>query len=267
MDTLGQLFGYFFTHKDFLPPAHELDGTLFTPLHLAVSAILLAIIILAAIRLRHLGERGVRTCLFVLWVSVTVLEVIKTLWETFAGASVHFEIWGNLPLYPCSIFMYAMPLAIFGKGIVRKMGCGYVCTLGTLGAAVNFFYPVNVIGRYSCISFAGAQTLLFHGTMLFCALLMLLSGYHSYRDARRPLDLLLPAVPALAVSVIANTVNFTLDTDYMFFRLRSFFFAPLGEALPPFVSVLLVYLLYLIIHAAPYLPFYLKNRRRAKESQ
>lgn len=103
--------------------------------------------------------------------------------------------------------------------------------------------------------------------MLFCALLMLLSGYHSYRDARRPLDLLMPAVPALAVSVIANTVNFTLDTDYMFFRLRSFFFAPLGEALPPFVSVLLVYLLYFIIHAAPYLPFYLKNRRRAKESQ
>ena len=157
MDTLGQLFGYFFTHKDFLPPAHELDGTLFTPLHLAVSAILLALIIFAAIRLRHLGERGLRTCLFVLWVSVAVLEVIKTLWETFAGATVHFEIWGNLPLYPCSIFMYAMPLAIFGKGIVRKMGCGYVCTLGTLGAAVNFFYPVNVIGRYSCISFAGCR--------------------------------------------------------------------------------------------------------------
>ncbi len=267
METIGQLFGYFFTHKDFLPPAHELAGTLFTPLHLAVSAILLALIIFAAIRLRHMSERGLRTCFLMLWLLVTALEVVKTLWETYAGATVRFEIWGNLPLYPCSIFMYAMPLAIFGNERIRKMGCGYVCTLGLLGAAVNFFYPVNVIGRYSCISFAGVQTLLFHGTMLFCALLMLLSGYHSYRSACTPRDLLLPAVPALAVSVAANIVNFTLDTDYMFFRLRSFFFAPIGAALPEPVSVLLVYMLYLIIHAAPYLPFYFGNRRRAKENK
>ena len=267
MDTLGQLFGYFFTHKDFLPPAHELVGTLFTPLHLIVSAVLAALIVFAAIRLRHMSERNLRICLLVLWVTVTLLEVAKTLWEAHAGATVRFEIWGQLPLYPCSIFMYAMPLAIFGNARVRRMGCGYVCTLGLLGAAVNFFYPVNVIGRYSCISFAGMQTLLFHGTMLFCALLMLLSGYHSYRGARKPIDLFMPAVPALAVSVVANIVNFTLDTDYMFFRLRSFFFAPLGAALPVPVSVLLVYLLYLIIHTAPYLPSYFASRRHTKESQ
>ena len=49
----------------------------------------------------------------------------------------------------------------------------------------------------------------------------------------------------------------------MFFKLESFFFAPIGAATPDWFSVVLVYVLYLIIHAAPYVPGYIKNRRSA----
>jgi hypothetical protein len=70
----------------------------------------------------------------------------------------------------------------------------------------------------------------------------------------------LPAVPALVVSIVANAVNFSkINSDYMFFKLNSFFFAPIGAALDDWLSVLIVYLLYLIIHAAPYLPCYIKH--------
>ena len=100
--------------------------------------------------------------------------------------------------------------------------------------------------------------------MLFAAIVMLRSGYHSYKKARRLTDLLLPAVPALCVSVIANAVNFSkINSDYMFFKLNSFFFAPIGAVTPDLVSVIAVYFLYLIIHALPYLPCYFKNRRAA----
>ena len=36
----------------------------------------------------------------------------------------------------------------------------------------NFFYPANVLSNYSCLSFAGAHTMLFHGTMMFCFMLL-----------------------------------------------------------------------------------------------
>ena len=190
-----------------------------------------------------------------------ILEPTKIVWETLSGASRNFEWGGILPLYPCSIFMYAMPLAIFGRGKVRYMGCGYVCTLGLLGAAVNFFYPANILSNYSCLSFAGFHTFFFHGAILFCALVMLISGYHSYKSAKTVWDLLLPALPALAVSVVANLVNFSkIGSDYMFFKLNSFFMAPLGALLPDAVSVLLVYAIYLFIHALPYLPCYIRHR-------
>ena len=191
-----------------------------------------------------------------------MLEAVKIVWETVSGNTVSFA-WGSImPLYPCSIFMYAMPFAIFGKGKVRYMGCGYVCSLGFLGGAINFVYPANVLSSYSCISFAGLHTLLYHGAIVFCALVMLLSGYHSYKEAKEFTDLIIPAVPAICVSVVGNIVNFSkIGSDYMFFKLNSFFFAPIGAATPDWLSVVIVYFIYLLIHALPYLPSYFKNRK------
>lgn len=270
MNTLSELLKAFFTHKDFLPPASEIAGTMFTPLHIVFAVISLAIVILCGLYVSKKSEKTIRTVFFVLWAMICILEVTKIVWETVSGASINFEVTGVLPLYPCSIFMYAMPLAIFGRGKWRYMGCGYVCSLGLLGGTINFVYPATILGSYSCISFAGFHTFFYHGVMVFCAIAMLRSGYHSYKEARKPLDLLLPAIPALAVSVVANIVNFSpIGSDYMFFKLSSFFFAPIGAALPVGLCVVIVYLLYLFIHSMPYLPCYFKNRKSlaTKENQ
>ncbi|MBP3396899.1 MAG: YwaF family protein [Clostridia bacterium] len=261
MKTLSELFSHFFTHKDFLPPASEIAGTLFTPLHFICAGILLVLLVTTAVWVAKRREKTIRTVFLVIWLATLILEPTKIVWETLSGASHNFEWGGILPLYPCSIFMYAMPFVIFGRGRLRYMGCGYVCTLGLLGAAVNFFYPANILSNYSCLSFAGFHTFFFHGAILFCALVMLISGYHSYKSAKTVWDLLLPALPALAVSVVANLVNFSkIGSDYMFFKLNSFFMAPLGALLPDAVSVLLVYAIYLFIHALPYLPCYIRHR-------
>ena len=270
MHSLLDLLRNFFTHKDFLPPSSEIAGTMFTPLHIVFAGISLAAVILCALWVSKRSEKTIRTIFGVLWALICTLEVTKIIWETVSGASVNFEVTGVLPLYPCSIFMYAMPLAIFGRGKWRYMGCGYVCSLGLLGGTINFVYPATILGSYSCISFAGFHTFFYHGVMVFCAIAMLRSGYHSYKEARKPLDLLLPAIPALAVSVVANIVNFSpIGSDYMFFKLSSFFFAPIGAALPVGLCVVIVYFLYLFIHSMPYLPCYFKNRKSLaiKENQ
>lgn len=265
MSDLIFLLENFFTHKDFLPPANEIAGTIFTPLHIVYAAVLLTAVIVLGLWVSKKSELTVRTLFFVIWITMVCFEIAKIIWESVSGAAVNFEAGGVLPLYPCSIFLYAMPFAIFGKGWVRYMGCGYVCSLGLLGGVINFVYPANVLSNYSCISFAGTHTFTYHGALIFCALVMLASGYHSYKRATRPWHLLLPALPALAVSVVANAVNFSpIGADYMFFKLNSFFFAPIGAATPDWLSVILVYFLYLLIHALPYLPSYISKARVGK---
>ena len=262
--TFTELLRNFFTHKDFLPAADTIPGTMFTPLHFIFAAISLSAVIGLSFYLSRRRERTRRTVFCVLWALIVVLEVVKIAWESFTGATVGIEWTGVLPLYPCSIFMYAMPLCIFGHGDVHRAGCGYLCTLGLLGGTINFVYPATILGNYSCISFAGFHTFLYHGAIVLCALTLLLSGDHSYRGVTRWQQLLIPALPFLGVSVLANLVNFSpIDSDYMFFKLESFIFAPIGRALPDLVCVVIVYAAYLAIHALPYLPSFVANRRAA----
>lgn len=262
MWSLGQVLQNFFTHKDFLPQAQCLPGTLFTPLHLVFALVCACAVAVSCRVLSKKPEKTIRWTFGVLWAAVTCLEVVKIIWETVSGVRPEFNWAGILPLYPCSIFMYAMPFAVWGKGQLRESACGYVCSLGLLGGAVNFVYPANILGSYSCLSFAGMHTFFYHGTMVLCALTMLFSGYHKLTGITRPRQLLRPAVPFLIVSVVANLVNFSpVGSDYMFFRLESFFFAPLGAALPKWATVIIVYAAYLLIHALPYLPSYLSNRK------
>ena len=252
----------FFTHKDFLPPASELQGTLFTPLHLVFSALCIAAVIFLAIKLSKKSEATIKTVFTILWALLVTLEITKIIWETYSGKVTNFEWGGMLPLYPCSIFMYAMPFAIWGKNWAKDSACGYVCSLGFLGGAINFIYPANILSNYSCISFAGFHTFFYHGSIVFCTLVMLMSGYHSYKNVTRKSQLLLPSLPFLAVSIVANIVNYSkIDSDYMFFKLESFIFAPLGAATADWLATILVYATYILIHALPYIPFYIKNKR------
>ncbi len=265
MQMIGFLLQNFFTHKDFLPPADQLAGTLFTPLHLVFAACALAVTVIAFLKAAKWEEKKLQRVYAVLWLLVVVLEAAKMAWETVSGKTVNFEWGGMLPLYPCSIFMYAMPFAIWGKGLVRKAACGYVCSLGLLGGAINFIYPANILGAYSCISFAGMHTFFYHGTLVFCALSMMLSGYYDPRWVKKWYHLLVPAIPCFVVSIVANAVNFSpIDSDYMFFKLESFFFAPLGQATADWLSVVIVYMIYALIHALPSLPFFFQNRKDTK---
>lgn len=263
MNTLPKLLKNFFVHKDFLPPKSEIAGTLFTPLQIIFSILLLTLVICLAVIVAKKSEKTIRAVFAVVWAFFLVFEVVIILYEAYAGAEPKMEWTGNLSLYPCSVFLFAMPFAIWGRGKVRYAACGYVCTLGFVGGVVNFVYPANVLSNYSCISFAGFHTFSYHGAIIFTMLVMIISGYHVYHKAKKWEDLILPSVPFLCLSVVANIVNFSpIDSDYMFFKLESFFFAPIGAATPDWVAVIIVYAAYIIIHALPYIPFYVRNKKR-----
>lgn len=263
MKDFTYLLENFFTHKDFLVPAEQIPGTLFTPLHFVFSAVLLAVIILSAIHVakhKHL----IKPVLLTIWIIMLVWEFVIVTWESVAGKEVALDLKSNLSLYPCSIYLFALPFAMLGKGNVKKSACGYLCTLGLMGASINFFYPAIRLSTYSCISFIGFHTFLFHGSMLFTCLVLLISGYHRYTHVTKWQELFLPCIASLLMSVPANIVNYTIGADYMFFR-GDF---PIVHAIfgdtPRVIITLVMYALYIFIPALYYLPSFLRNRKNAK---
>ena len=164
-------------------------------------------------------------------------------------------------------FGYTMIMAETTLGrMTRKSPVGAFSSFGRgkllkAGGWMNAIVPVLIVPGVMFLLILEQPNLSTGGSILICALVMLKSGYHSYKKATRFYHLLIPAIPALAVSVIANAVNFSkIGSDYMFFKLNSFFFAPIGAATPDWFSVILVYFIYLLIHALPYLPFYIYNK-------
>ena len=260
--AFGDLIRNFFTHKDFLPSADKIPGTMFTPLHFVFAAIMVAIVTSGILVVRRLDEKKIKTIFTVLWAVLTVAEMTKLVWETTTGQTVSFNWVGNLPVYPCSIWMYAMPFIIWGKGCVRNAACGYVCTLGLVGGLINFVYPATILGDYSAVSFPGFQTFFYHGAMVFTAFVIITSGYHRIDHAQKLSDCFLAVIPAYIMSIFANAANVILGTDYMFFRCNSFFLAPIGAALPDLVTFPIAYLIYAVVCCTPYLIAYLLKRKR-----
>lgn len=262
--TFAELLKNFFTHKDFLPPRSEVPGMLFSPLHFLVSAIALAVFVYASYRLIKASRIVMQKSLTVLWAVAVVLEIVKFIWEAVAGKEVYVFVQGALPLYPCSIYLFIFPFAIWGGALVRHAVSAYVCILGFLGAAVNFFYPANVMGEYSCISFAGFLTLYTHGVMLMSALVLLFRRELRFDNIDSAKKLLAPCLPVLIFSIPVNIVNFTCDADYMFFKCDSFFLKPIGDATPDYVTVIMMYAVYIAIHVLPFLPSYISNVKSKK---
>ncbi len=264
---LKDIFSNFFTHKDFLPEPENWHGTLFTPFQIVFCLITAIFIGFACVKCAKKSEAFQKKVFCVLWLIALITEPIIGIYDCTAGKELFLD-WANiLPLWPCSIYLFALPFAIWSKGNVRYSACGYICTLGLLGGTINFVYPATYLSRYCCISFAGFRTVFFHGAIVFTAVTMLLSGYHSFKDVKGLKQLLLPCVPAFIISVPANIVNFTLGTDYMFFKMESFFFAPIGAATPDWFSVVLVYIIFAVIHTLPYLPSFHTNLKQKKSKQ
>jgi len=260
------LFANFFTHKDFLPPANEIPGTMFTWLHFLFSAIVIAILVVCIYFATKISDKAYKNVLIVLWVSLVIAEVVKILWETFSGKQVDFFIQGMLPLYPCSLFMYTLPFIIFGKDIIRHAACGYMCTLGIVGGLINFVYPATILGSYSAISFAGFHTFFYHGSMVFVAVTLLLRKWHSYTGIDSVKKYLVTPIPILLFSIPVNIVNFTLNADYCFFKCESFILAPIGAALPTPVTVILMYIFYILVALLPYTPSFIKNCKKQNKA-
>ena len=261
-------FEHFFTHKDYIRAMEQegmyIPGKLFSPLHFLVSAIILGLIVLSVWYVaKRKSEKLLKGIYLAIWITLTSVEVIKMIWESVSGMSIGFETTGILPLYPCSVIMYVLPFTIWGTEKLKNIANGYICTIGFIGALINFVYPATALPNYSVLSFVGLHALLYHGAMLFCATSMVATGYHSLKFAKKWTDLLLPAIPILVFSIPANIVNYTIPgCDYMFFMGNFTFLGTIFKNTPDYVTTILAYILYIVVPALFYLPGFIKNQKQ-----
>ena len=176
--------------------------------------ILLAVLTAAFIWFLNKNKRKhvnlVKYSLISTWAIAVIIDIVKII----VSVSTKSFVWsGSLPLYICSIFMYAMPFAIWGKSKFKDIGCTYVCTIGLFGAIMNYIIP-SVTYNYSLLSFWGLHTTIYHSMLLVAPFIMLCTGYTKL--SFRNIGWTFLGFVCLTLPVVA--IDYIIPADYMYFR-------------------------------------------------
>ena len=264
--NMEYVFRNFFTHKDNLVDAKYIPGTVFTPLSWAFIASLTVLIVAGAWWCSNHRAR-IRKVFFYNWVFYAVWEVVVIVYDTLGGNTTAFDYAVNLSLYPCSLYLYMMPIILFSRpdGPWHWMGCAYICTLGLVGGTINFVYPIGQLTEYSCISFVGFHSLFYHGNLLFTFLTLIWSGEWRYTGITKARYLFMASIPTILMSIPANIVNYTVGADYMYFTGRFPLLMIMFPDAPKEMITLFMYGLYIFLPPFFFLPSYISNRLRKRK--
>lgn len=99
-----------------------------------------------------------------------ILEVIKIIYSMSVN-SLH-DVNTYLPLYYCSMLLYAGLLSSFGKGKLKRAGDVFLMTGSIVGGIVFIIYPSTSLPRYPAFHILSIHSFLFHGIMVYLGILL-----------------------------------------------------------------------------------------------
>ncbi len=206
----------FFDYKKFITyHGEDYWGTA----HLVFMAVAMLAIIILPILLRKTKEEKITLFLKILSCAIVGLEIIKITWETVwdikTGGSFNWD--GLLPLYTCSMFLFVLPIAAWGKGKIKRCATAWLSTIGVFAGMTNFFLP-PILHTYPFWTMATFASLNFHFWMVFVGIFLGVTGYYKAEWS----DILYSWLPLAAFSVIVIPANYILQglgfyPDYMLY--------------------------------------------------
>ena len=206
-------YGNFFDYKSNLDGYHGQDymstGQF---IFLGIATI---VIILLCIFLRKINHKKIDLFLKTLAIAIPLLEIIKIVVESYFDIKLNgsFNYSGLLPLYTCSLFIYTLPIAAFGKGKAKECCLSFITTLGIFAGLTNFVMA-SILLTYPFFNFHTFVSLNFHFWMTFTGVFLICSKYYVPKWS----DIIKGFIPVVLLSLIVIPIDYIFEFDYMFYR-------------------------------------------------
>ncbi len=181
-------------------------------MHIVYMLICLVLIPLLIRHLKGKGQQKITKIMQVTAIALIIEEIVKISWESYWDIKTGqgFNAGGILPLETCSLFIYTLTIAGFGKGKAREWALAWMSSIGVLGG-ISYILFTNVLKWYPFFSYGAFHSMIFHFLMVFIGLLIPFSGYHHFSLE----DINNGFMPQLLMALVVIPLDYRFDWDYM----------------------------------------------------
>lgn len=158
----------------------------------------------------------IKKCTKVIW----FWEIIIILFKLKTG-SIR-DIGNYIPLYYCSLLLYASLLSSYAKGKLQRMGDVFLATGGIVGGIIFIIAPTTTLPTYPMMHIVSLHSFLFHGIMLYLGILINVTKYIELQIT----DIKYYASLVGIVCILAYIINNIFDSNLMFIS-KEFKIAPI----------------------------------------
>lgn len=147
----------------------------------------------------------------VMAIVMTCLEVIKIGYNFYYGYT-WLDAW--VPLSFCSLFIYALWLSGYGKGVSKNIGDAYIVIGCFLGGFGFLLFPTTSLMRYPIWHYLCLYSLFFHGAMIYLGVMYI-------KQHRTPINqktFMYFSLYFMIFAIISMILNVIYDSNIMILR-------------------------------------------------
>jgi putative membrane protein len=180
--------------------------------HILILIIFLLLVAFLAYKCCSLKEEKIILLTKSIAIIVTILEIIKIVIQHVNGEGDLIDHW--LPLYFCSMFIYATWMAGFGKGIIQNLGKAFIGTGGIIAGMSFLIFPTTSFTMYPLFHYFCLYSMVYHSLMVFLGIVYLINGFEKI-DKK---SFVYYIIFCSFFNILAIIVNAILDTNFMFLK-------------------------------------------------
>lgn len=151
-------------------------------------------------------KKIIKRCTVVMWIFEAIIISFKLRTGDIRNVNNY------VPLYFCSMLLYAGLLSSFAKDKLKRMGDVFLATGGIVGGVIFILLPTTSLPTYPMLHIVSLHSFLFHGIMIYLGLLINITHYIELEAS----DIKYYAALVGVICLLAFIVNQIFDSNLMF---------------------------------------------------
>ena len=196
----------------FSRPNSESACGMFTLPHIISLIVCLGLVVLAIYLSRKFNDYKIKLTTKIMAYVFTAWEIAKIIFKFIIDEGKYLDHW--VPLYFCSLFIYALWMCAYGKGRIYKIGEAFISGGCIVGGFAFLVVPATSLMDYPIYHFVSIHSMLYHSCMLYLGILYI----RAYKIKLDKNDFINYSAYTGVFGIVSIILNLMLDQNFMILK-------------------------------------------------